>query len=226
MKNLIIFLFVCLLNGCAGYRSVTNLEKYLPEKDLKLVYNQELDSLLQHYFTPEAYSEIKDIPLIDGPAFTPYAAGVNFWTNLASFITFNGVGRKVIAPWEDIKNIWGFSGIIHEYIHHLDDMDRDGDIEFIDHDEFRNAYMLMSIDQRWKGLMLWAEQQAASFSFWTDTFGVGEMAEHIAYVGQKLAEGEGPAYMKYVFRKILKLEYPKTTSVTLLDGKQINLVLE
>ena len=212
MRNLLIILTLLLISGCAGTREITDLTPHLPDNSPKTTIKE----IKEQYFTQEAYKQIKDIPLIDGPAFSAYAPGVNFWSNLASFISCNGIGRKVIAPSDSIKK-WGLAVIIHEYVHHLDDMDRDGDAEFINHEEFKKAYLLMSKDMQFAGIVRWVELQCGD-TFTTNTFGVGDYGEHIAYVAQHLATKNGPPYMKHVFRLMLKFQYPKTFIFRSTDG--------
>jgi len=216
-------MILAVLSGCAGTREITDLSQYLPDKEAVLEQNQSVDSFKKHYFTDEAYEAIKGIPVINGPDITPYAAGVNIWSNIASFVSFNGVGRKVVADEGFLKERGVFT-LVHEYIHHLDDMDRDGEAEFIDHDAFKKAYLMMANDQRWAGIVIETERLANSF--FTNMFGVGSMAEHIAYVGQHLMMKGGPDYMKHVYRKILRINYNGETIYRTIDGLVVKLKLE
>jgi len=197
-RNFVVVAAVLVVNtGCACSREISNLTDYLPEKEASIPYHQTVDKVLKHYFTPAAYAVIKDIPLIDGPAVGGYAAGVNTWANLASLISFNGYGRKVILPSDSIK-YHGVGGIIHEYIHHIDDMCRDGDLKLLDLDEFKWAYLLMAYDRQYAGIVRYAER-GASRVWGVDFFGIGEMSEHIGYVAQHIATHDAPHYMKWVF---------------------------
>jgi len=222
LKSLHCLILLSVLSGCAGTREITDLSQYLPDKEAGLEHHQSVDTLKRYYFTKEAYSAIKDIPTINGPDITPYAAGVNFWSNLASFITFNGVGRKVVAD-EDLLKRRGVFTLVHEYIHHLDDMDRDGEGEFIDHDAFMKAYTMMAYDQRWAGIVIETERLANRF--FTNVFGMGAMSEHIAYVGQHLLMKGGPDYMKHVYRKILRIKYNGETIYRTVDGLVVKIKL-
>jgi hypothetical protein len=226
--NRVYTLVTCLLlllmqPGCASSRKIIELDSLLPKKQAKFKKYKTVKSTLDHYFTKEAYRAIKGIPLIKGPAINGYVAGVNFWSNLVSFLSLNGTGRKVIIPEEMLAN-QGLPSIVHEYVHHLDDMDRDGEGDWIDHDEFLKAYKLMSIDMKWKGIALWSERLANSWI--TNTFGIGPMSEQIAYISQNIARGIGPDYMKHVYRKMLKTRYAKTVYVVTIYGKKITLHLE
>lgn len=161
-----------------------------------------VDDFKKECFTDEAYEAIKDIPVLDGFVLSGhgYASGVNAWSNIASLISFNGIGRKVIIKWEP-----GFDykpTLIHEYIHHIDDMTRDGEISLINLDEFIKAYTVMAYDPKYINRINYIEQKS---SWWaTDLFGVGSISEHIAYSANILWEKGGPDYMKWVFRKIFR----------------------
>lgn len=218
----IAIVLIILLSGCAGTREIDDTSDYFSIQHLLEHPNhQNIDKIKSHYFAPKAYEAIKPIPAIDGPAMSGYSAGVNFWSNLASFLTCNGVGRKIIVP-ESSINMWGFSIFIHEYIHHLDDMDRDGEGEFIDHEEFKKAYKMLSNDMKWAGLYIWAERLSNAMAT-SEIFGIGDYSEQIAYVGQHLIEKGGPDYMKYVYRKILKLEYSLFFDYVTCEGKHYRL---
>jgi len=191
--------------GCASSRQITHLRGYLPIKEAKLAHHKTVDSVLRHYFTDEAYAAIKDIPTINGPAYSGYAAGTSVLSSIASFLTFNGVGRKVIIPTR-LLGSWGVSGLIHEYAHHLDDMDRDGELEMIDHNEFLGAFLKLQMDTKYAWLAINADSKAGNPSWFYDTIvGVGYLSERIAYVAdQMVSKGKGPDYMWKVFRKMFK----------------------
>ena len=186
-----------LLSGCA---SVTDLSDVLPLREVSLEHVT-VDSVKQHYFTDEAYKAIEDIPIVDGIAVRPYAGGVNVISSLLAGFSGSGFGRTVVAPLSDLRK-YGVNVIIHEYIHHLDDMTRDGEADFIDYKAFEQAYTKLSTDMRYAGIVLYTEQMANNWI--TDTFGVGFMSEHIAYVGAYLAQNGGPPYMMEVFSKMLR----------------------
>jgi hypothetical protein len=221
MKRVLIILLI-FLAGCASTREITDTRPYLSEQELKNPNHVTVDKIKRHYFTDKAYEAIKNIPAIDGPAASGYSAGVNFWTNIASFITCNGVGRKIITP-EKSMHQWGVALLIHEYTHHLDDIDRDGEGEFIDHEEFKKMFIIMAHDMQRRGLAMWAEKQNDMMA--SEFFGVGHMSEQIAYLAQYLALNDGPDYMKYVFRKILRLKYSKSVTIITTNGEVIRLEL-
>jgi hypothetical protein len=198
------------------------MEPYLSSEELENPNHKTVDKIKKYYFTDKAYDAIKKIPAIDGPAMSSYSAGVNFWSNVASFLTCNGVGRKVVTP-ESSLGQWGVAALIHEYVHHLDDIDRDEEDEFIDHKEFKRMYGLMADDRHWRGLYLWAEKQNDMYT--AAAFGVGDMSEQIAYVAQYLLLKDGPGYMKKVFRHMLRLKYNKSMVYTTVDGRKILLEL-
>jgi len=223
-RNFVVVTALCLAvnTGCAGYREIINLVDHLPEKEANAPHHQTLNSLKTYYFLPDPYAAIKDIPLIDGPASGGYAAGVNGWANFASIITLNGYGRKIILPSDSIKQ-HGVGGIIHELIHHIDDMCRDGELKLLDLDEFRWAYLLMAHDRHYAGIVRYVEKRANNN--WASLFGGGEMSEHIAYVAQYIATHEAPHYMKWVFRRILTLKYETTFQMTTINGKILDVDL-
>ncbi len=193
-------LFIVLFVGCAT--PFNSLEGRMPEKYYKHDHNKTVAAIKQTYFTDEAYQAIKDIPCVDG--FTSggsYVVGANFWGSLAGLFTGSGISRKCVMSPKSIQNK-GPGAFVHEYVHHLDDMGRDGEYEFINLEEFADAYVKMAADTQWAGIVHYAEERSNSFV--TDTFGLGPMSEHIAYVAEVLASGKGPDYMWHVFRKVLR----------------------
>jgi hypothetical protein len=124
----------------------------------------------------------------------------------------------VIAPEGSLAQ-WGVAILVHEYTHHLDDITRDEEGNFLDHEEFKRAFLLMANDMRWRGLYIWAEKQNNMMT--SKAFGVGDMSEQIAYIAQHLALKGGPDYMKHVFRKILRLKYKNAVTYTTTDGVKV-----
>ena len=207
-------LSIILLAGCAT--PLNYIQPHLPEEQQNNPNHLTVDSVLYHYFTPEAQSRLREIPAVTHPGLSAYAAGVNVWADLASILTFAGIGRKIIIPMHSL-NDWGVNSIIHEYVHHLDDLDRDGEETWIDPDEFKQAYIMMSRDFHHAGIVIWVERQTGSDvlpSFMT----IGEMSEHIAYVAQHIAMNDGPDYMKYVFRNILNISWRESFDYITVDG--------
>ncbi len=196
-----IFLFLAVMfTGCTS--EIKNTYELFPEKQ-KLVHHRTVDSVKKYYFTDEAYKAIKDIPTVDGFAVkgSGFVSGVNFWSSLLSVVTGNGIGRKVITTKDKLRKN-GVRVLIHEYIHHLDDLDRDGEGNFIDHDEFKKAFKRMGKDRIHAGKANWIDRRATNF--WTRVFGIGYLSEHIAYTGEVIIMLGGPSYMWYVFRKMLR----------------------
>ena len=200
--RLIIVVLLALCSGCAGSRTITSLEGYLPANEIRLEHAT-VDSMLKHYFTARAYRLIKDIPLVDGPAFSGYAAGTTFFSNVLSLISFNGVGRKVIIPMDLVRDVWGVESIIHEYIHHLEDMDVDGDEETIDHKLFSDGFDLLVRDFTFAWVAINTSiKTAGHWSFLRPS----ALSEHIAYTGAQLAiAGKAPPYMKAIYTRILRI---------------------
>lgn len=201
-----VILILVLTAGCAGSRQITDLAGNLPADQAGVEHHATVDTVLQHYFTDEAYEAIKDIPLIDGPAMSGYAAGTTFLSNLFSLVTFNGWGRKVIFPLDILREQWGVEGIVHEYWHHLDDMDREGTLDLIDHDAFFDAFLRLERDFHYAYIAIIANRKYAEFSWFYHAFiSVGDLSERIAYVAGYMARaGKGPDYMWDVLERIIR----------------------
>lgn len=202
---------IVLLCGCSS--QIVDLHEYLPERE-RIERHKTTDSVFKYYFTDEAYAAIKDVPVIEG--FTiggSYVAGANFWGNLASFATLNGIGRKMIMNKETIQN-HGFTSLIHEAIHHLDDMTRDGDADFIDIHEFKTEFdRLEEFYTTGYGIQFYpfVVYRAAIIKradrTVTNLFGLGEHSEEIAYASEYLLKYRNwPQEFKHVFRKIFRPE--------------------
>lgn len=190
-----------ILTGC--YTPICNLDGLLgPKYSHNAVHHATIQTVHQFYLTPRAAKACSSIPCVLSWPSTPLAAGVNFWADLLSFLAGNGVGRKCIMARE---SLWsnGPEDILHEYIHQLDDLTRDGDADFIDLEEFKQAHNRMSKDPQWFGLWLFAEKYS---DYWaTNWFGIGELSEQIAFVGARMAvQQNGPDYMWDVFKNILR----------------------
>lgn len=191
-------IFLIFLTGCASSRQIEDFRPYLKEDQLAEIGSSSLDDIKKHFFTEEAYQAIKDIPLVVGPAITGYAAGTTFLSQVASFLTFNGVGRKVILT-SDFLNL---EILIHEYIHHLDDMTRDGEANFIDLPAFQAGYQSCYRHPYYHGITIYVE--SASNQWYTNLFGIGKYSEHIAYTGARIALQRCPDKLAWAFRKILR----------------------
>jgi hypothetical protein len=199
---IIIISLTLLCSGCQTAQPIKNT-KWLPSEHTLKEYDS-FHQVLKDFFTPEALEAVKDIPVVDGFMIRPNVIGVNFWSSIAGLVVGNGFGRRVIMSREYILDNDCINTLLHEYIHHLDDMDRDDKQEWIDHREFALVFRKLMQDERYKSKIrdfLYLED-----SFITSTFGIGNMSELIAYVGSWVARGNGPNYVKKVYRKILKLE--------------------
>lgn len=221
-------LTIIFLAGCSS--TITNLSEITPYGKDKITT---LDNLRKQIYTDDAYEAIRDVPLIDGPAFCPYVAGVGFWSNLASFVSFNGVGRKLIippkyitgkrkvTPYQDI----GPELIAHEEMHHLDDMFRDGESDLIDHMLFDSVYYKVRTDIKYAKFNQVMNILTVNDHWFNNFFGVGENSEFIACVAGKIIkeyfasicdeielkdEEKVPEFIKTVFEKVYKKEilYP------------------
>jgi hypothetical protein len=195
-----IAILVLVLSGCAI--PFDSLEGRIDE-DLYVGPNRAVSTMKSHYFTEQAQEAIRDIPCVFGATVGgSYVVGANFWGTFIGILSGSGYSRKNVMSKSSLLR-FGPEAVLHEYIHHLDSIGRYGGIEFINLEEFKEAYIRMATDQRWAGLVHYAEPRANDT--FTDMFGIGEMSEHIAYVGGKMAaQGGGPDYMWDVFRKVLK----------------------
>jgi len=196
MKYLLVLLLF--FTGCATH--VTNLDDILPARQVGVPQHETIDSVLKYYFTDEAYNAVKDIPSIDTVTWGgSYVTGVNVWTNMLGIAVRLGVGRRVVLSLEGIKSN-GVSAILHEYMHHIDDMTRDGDIDLISLFEFQLA---------WNRLEQENPKQAEFIDTFADRtitnlFGIGEDSERISYVLQHMIRYGGLPYFKYVYRDVIR----------------------
>jgi len=83
---------------------------------------------------------------------------------------------------------------------------------------------MMANDFHHAGIVIWVERSASDRL--PDFMTVGEMGEHIAYVGQHLALNDGPDYMKWVFRKILNLSYQESFDYITTNGVHYKMELK
>lgn len=190
--------------GCTNTRYYDSLEGITTTSQLKKFkkINSTPDSILGRYFTEEAHDAVKDIPVIDGFMFRPFVVGVNAWSSLAGIFTLNGCNRKVVVSKDHLATHGGVGTFLHEYIHHLDDLDRDGIGDWIDHREFALAFHKLMQEHKYKDTI--SDYLKTADAFITNNFGIGPLSELIAYIGTWVAGGDGPDYMKIVYRKILK----------------------
>lgn len=192
-----LLLLLVLVTGC------TTTINEIPNQPCDSVLSnfKSVDDVIKLHLTPAAYAAVRGIPVVRGRTFAPFVSGVNFWSNLGSFVLFNGIGRKIIVDSDDLRGGRGLKTIIHEYIHHIDDMDRDGLHDLIDHREFIVAFFRMKNDPEYSGDAKSISRRADAFI--TNVFGIGPYSEEIAYTAGRLVMNGGPPYMWYVFRKIL-----------------------
>lgn len=193
----LVFLLLFLVTGC------TTTVETLPFQrgDSVLKEYASVNDVLRHYLRDEAYFAVKDIPVVYGNTFNPFVSGVNIWSDLGAMLLWNGFGRQVIVDEDDLYGMHGLKVIMHEYMHHIDDMDRDGLYDLIDHREFIVAFYLMRWDNKYSTEARQIMRKADKFI--TNVFGIGPNSELIAYTVGMLVTKDGPDYMWYVFRKIL-----------------------
>jgi len=168
----------------------------------------DIDTQLKKHFTPEAQKALTDIKIYEGLHINSYVVGVNFWSNLISFLTFNGLGRKIISSQGTLSD-GCVDTVIHEYMHQLDDMDRDGEIEIIDQLAFWKAFLQMHSDaatQEITNNILDKSDQTV-----TNIFGIGPVSEVIAYTASWIVENPDlcPLYMHQVFADVLVVSRSK-----------------
>jgi len=195
MKYLVILFILLSLSGC-----YTTIKTVGTEKD-----TVDIDSFLRLKFTPEAYEAIKDIPVVQSniPGFHGgLAAGTNGWSSVASFFMGCGIDRKVIVCEHFLSDEDVYEHLIHEYIHHLHDLTLDSEGSWIDEEEFRTAYMDCAKNSTYAGIVRMVERHANDW--FTNTFGINDIAEHIAYTGAHCALHNCPADLRRVYRKILR----------------------
>jgi hypothetical protein len=193
-------LLLCLLTGC------NTIELNRIRVDDSYV---EVSDVVKNSFTPEARTAIQGIKIYEGLHINSYAVGVNFWSNFISFLTFNGVGRKIISSQGTLCSGDLIATVVHEYVHHLDDMDRDGEIEIIDQEAFRKALQKMQEDPVTADAV--ASILEKSDRFVTNVFGVGPMSEEIAYTASWIVDNPNicPRYMHHIFARILSVSRRK-----------------
>lgn len=204
LRLLSILLLLSCLAGCTSTRFYNSLE-HLPRDHELAIYNSISgvnSSVLSEFFTPKARKAVQNIPTINGIMFKPFVVGVNGWSTFAGIITLNGYSRKVVISRRHLFREGDAQDFIHEYIHHLDDMDRDGEGDWIDHREFVLAFHRLMQDTTYESDV--TRYLKVADAFITNTFGIGPISEIIAYIGGWVASGHGPDYLRRVYRKILK----------------------
>lgn len=196
-----IILCLLLLSTSGCYSTIERFDSTHPDVNVRNLTPQEV---MEKHFTPEACEALRDIPVVIsdlqmGPGF---AAGTNFWSKLAGLFIGIGIDRKVSMSHDRAHDSEMERMLVHEYIHHLHDMQLDGDSIWIDEDEFVEAYKKCATDTRYAGIVHLTESLANRWV--TNTFGISDAAEYIAYVGDICATRNSPEYLGRVFRKILK----------------------
>lgn len=198
----IIIALLLLLSGCAC-SEITDLTPYLRVGDIKTVNGTSVDDVKRYFFTDEAYELIKDIPLKLYPDYlSPLAGGTTFLSSVLGVLSLNGPGRQVFIPEKALRDEKALTHIIHEYIHQIDDIGRDGGPQLISLDEFREGYSSCYGHRRFHGIVLMTEKYANSF--FTNWFGIGELSEHIAYAGACIATQACTKKLRWSFRKVLR----------------------
>jgi len=184
--NLKYLVAIPLLAGC--YSPITQLDEVVNArqeiefKKTSLEPRNSLDAFFKEIFTDEAYTAIKDIPITTGPLFgSGLASGTSVTSKFISLFMFADWGRRVVLSKLGIKE-YGLEGVLHELIHHLDDLTRDGSGHFIDIAEFMQGYIVCAASPQYYGICRFVENRNPDA--WFTVFGVGDEAERIAFCGQ------------------------------------------
>jgi len=198
--RVLLAILLLLFVGCTT--QMGDLKGKIDEQEYEFEYNRTVDAVRSHYFVNKAKYITSKIPCVRGLTIGgSYVVGANFWGTLVGVMSGSGYSKKCVMSEDALKN-YGVEAILHEYLHHIDSYSRKNNEGLINLDEFRLAYSRMAKDQLWAGLVNYAE--ARSNRVITNLFGIGDMAENIAYVGGRMAvQGKGPDYMWHVFRKVL-----------------------
>ena len=196
-----------LLVGC--YSPLTNLDEVVNSRQKSEFQKTDLnpqasiDAFLQSILTDEAYCAVKDIPIVTGPLFgTGLASGTSGASKFISMFMFADWDRRAVLSATGVTE-YGLEGVLHELIHHLDDLTRDGDAQFIDVDEFLRGYEICTTHQMYHGIYRFIENRNPD-GWITATFGVGDHAERIAFCGQLFWKQGGPPELEYAFRHIFR----------------------
>ena len=198
MRALILLLLV-FISGC--YTPLVSLEEWNKDKDISV------REAIREIFTPEAYELIKDIPVYRGPL--PGHALASGTTVLSRVpLLFSGItGRAVVLREKDISNVHTtyrdmLDDLVHEYIHHLEDLSLDADVEFLDNTEFHTAYAACRNNTNHHGIYLFVEDSANTWV--TNNFGISELSEYIAYTGQIIYKQRCTPSLRRVYSHILR----------------------
>lgn len=180
----------------------------IKENESEIIVSEYLNEI----FTPEANAAISEIKIYEGLHIYPYVPGVNGWSTAISILTFNGWGRKIICTRGSLYDNGALDTIVHEYVHHIDDMTRDGDIQLIDHAAFSVAYQRMREDPTGTTTMIASDLLSKADKFITNVFGIGPDSELIAYTASWIVAhpDECPLYMHRVFKDILTISRART----------------
>lgn len=194
------------LVGC--YSPLTNLDEIVNTRQQAEFTKTNLDRctsikvFLQTILTDEAFDAIKDVPIVTGPLFgTGLASGTSGSSKFISLFMFADCERRAVLSEIGVKE-YGIEGVIHELIHHLDDLTRDGDAQFIDVEEFLRGYEVCATNQTYHGTYRFVENRNPDG--WITAFGVGDHAERIAFCGQLFWKQGGPPELEYAFRRIFR----------------------
>lgn len=163
---------------------------------------ESVDDFIKKTFTDDAYKHLRDISVYESPSNTFGAAlGTSNWSYVISVLFGLGFDRSVlIFNSNDVR-----THLIHELVHHLDDIGRDGGKEFIDPIEFYRIYARSRKYTRYRYIVEYAEQRTVFHWLITSLFGIGEHSERIASCADVIWDrNDVPEDMKKLFRKIFR----------------------
>lgn len=202
-----LWLFAILLSGC--YTPVTQMPDVVNQRQQEefirsgVTRTETIDEFLRQILTDEAYQAVKDIPIVTGPLFgTGLASGTSGSSKFISLFMFADCDRRAVLSEVGLRE-YGLEGVIHELLHHLDDLTRDGDGDFIDVEEFLTGYEACARSHQYHGIYRFVENKNPD-AWLTNMFGVGKHAERIAFCGQLFWKQGGPPELEYAFRKIFR----------------------
>lgn len=191
----VLFLLI-FLTGC-----LTPISKIEYEKDGKIEVVS-VQGFLKETFTDEAYEAIKDIEVYESPSKTfGVALCTSKWSYILSLFCGAGFDRSIlIIDTSDTR-----SHIVHEMVHHLDDIGRDGGKQFIEPDKFIRAYARSRKYKSYSYIVRYSESESLFHFVITELFGIGIHSERIANCADLIwNRWDVPDSLKEVYRKVFR----------------------
>ncbi len=163
---------------------------------------QSADDFIRETFTDEAYEHLKDIKIYKSPSDTfGVALGTSNWSYVLSIPLGLGFDRSVLI----LDSTDDRTQLIHELVHQLDDIGRDGGREFINPIEFYRIYARCRKYTKYRYIVTYGEGNSLFHWFVTQLFGIGKHSERIASVADIIWDrNDVPENMKRLYRKIFR----------------------